>query len=170
MRIGIDIDETLTDTKKSFYETLEKYQIMFNGEYHNWHQQESAQLIVNNHLEEIMSKAKLKDRAKEVLDELYNRGHELFIITARSNNYCSCLETITNQLVKDNDLNIKEVYFNQDEKSVLAKKLGIDLMIDDSASVYQNMQKEKIDCILFGDKITTWTEVLEYINKKEEIR
>ena len=48
----------------------------------------------------------------------------------------------------------------------IAKKLNIDLMIDDNESVYFNMQNESIDCILFGDKIKTWKEVFEYINRK----
>jgi len=30
------------------------------------------------------------------------------------------------------------------------------------------MINENIDCILFGDKIKTWKEVLEYIKEKEE--
>ena len=41
-------------------------------------------------------------------------------------------------------------------------------MIDDSVYVYNNMKKEGIDCILFGDKIKTWNEVLEYIKEMEE--
>ena len=48
------------------------------------------------------------------------------------------------------------------------KKLNIDLMIDDSRFVYDNMKNDGIDCILFGDKIKTWEEVLEYIREKEE--
>ena len=45
-------------------------------------------------------------------------------------------------------------------------ELKLDLMIDDSKHVYENMKKEKIDCILFGDKIKTWDEVFEYIKEK----
>ena len=41
-------------------------------------------------------------------------------------------------------------------------------MIDDNYYVYNNMKKDGIECILFGDKIKTWKDVLEYIEKKEE--
>ena len=41
-------------------------------------------------------------------------------------------------------------------------------MIDDSVYVYDNMKQEGIDCILFGDKIKKWDEVLKYIKEMEE--
>ena len=41
-------------------------------------------------------------------------------------------------------------------------------MIDDSVYVYNNMKKDNIECILFGDKIKTWKEVLKYIERKEK--
>ena len=58
-------------------------------------------------------------------------------------------------------------YNNDYEKASLAKSLNLDLMIDDRKSIYENMKNVNIDCILFGDKIKTWKEVLEYINSKE---
>lgn len=168
MKIGIDIDETLTDTKKSFYEVLKKHQIKFDEEYNDWYKRETAQFIVNNYLEEIIENAKLKSHAKEILDKLYNLGYELIIITARSNRYSKNIIKITNNLIEENKLKISKIYFCQCNKSDIAKEIGIDLMIDDNIEVFHNMQKEKIDCILFGDKIKTWIEVFDYIMEKRK--
>ena len=74
----------------------------------------------------------------------------------------------TLEILDREGLKISEVYFEQNKKSDLAKKLNIDLMIDDSKYVYDNMINDGIDCILFGDKIKTWNQVLEYVNEKEE--
>ena len=74
----------------------------------------------------------------------------------------------TLNILKEKGLRISQVYFEQRKKSDLAKQLNIDLMVDDSKFVYDNMIKDNIDCILFGDKIKTWNKVLEYIKEKEE--
>lgn len=58
-----------------------------------------------------------------------------------------------------------KIIFNQQKKSDIAKKLELDLMIDDNIDVYNNMKEENINCILFGDKIRTWKEVLDYIKR-----
>ena len=73
----------------------------------------------------------------------------------------------TIEQINKEGLKISEIYFRQVEKSNLAKKINLDLMIDDNKIVYNNMKNENIDCILFGDKIKNWKEVLEYIKRKE---
>lgn len=166
MRIGIDVDETLTDTALSFDEVIKNNNVNFTKKYwDNWSKEE-AEYILSNFCEEIIDGAKLKEGAKEVVQKLKKEGHELFIITARSNHYSKNIEAITHTLMKENNLEFDGYYFNQNKKSNLAKKLKIDLMIDDNINVYNNMKRENIDCILFGNKIKTWDEVLKYIERK----
>lgn len=166
MRIGIDMDETLTDTEISFNEIIKKHNVNFNKKYSdNWSKKE-AEYILSNYCEEIIAGAKIKKDAKEAIKCLKDSGHKLFIITARSNHYSKKIEDITYNLIKENDLELDGCYFNQHKKSDLAKKLKIDLMIDDSKYVYNNMKKENIDCILFGDKINNWKDVLKYIERR----
>lgn len=167
MRIGIDIDETITETKESFYKIIKKYNIDYKDEYINWiHSDLYHEIVV--HLDEMFIDLKLKEDVKEVLDYLSSEGHELIAITARSNYYSQNVIDITKKYILDNNLNISNIYFKQNKKSDIAKELKIDLMIDDSIDVYNNMKEEGIDCILFGDKIKTWKQVLEYIKAKEE--
>lgn len=168
MRIGIDTDDTLVSTSESFDTVRKKYNINF---FKNWKDEwakEEINFIFNNYLEEILLGAGFKENSIEVVNQLHDLGHELIVITARSNNYCKTIKEKTLEILNKHNLKISEVYFEQTKKSDLAKELSIDLMIDDSRYVYDNMKKDGIDCILFGEKIKTWNEVLEYIKEMEE--
>ena len=112
--------------------------------------------------------AKFKENSIQVVNQLHDLGHELIVITARSNNYCKRMKEQTIEILNENGLKISQIYFEQNKKSDLAKQLNIELMIDDSRYVYDNMKKDGINCILFGDKIKKWSEVLEYIKETEE--
>ena len=166
MIIGIDIDDTLVSSSESFEQLIKKYNIDFKKKFKDKWTQEEKNFIYGNYLEEILMNAKIKDNAKEVLDYLDSLGCKLIIITARSNNYCKNIEAFTKEFVKKENLRISEIYFGQGKKSDIAKELKLDLMIDDSVYVYNNMKEDNIDCILFGDKIKDWKEVLEYIERK----
>lgn len=168
MKIGIDIDDTLVSTNESFNEVRKKYNINFSKSWKDEWTKEEVQFIFNNYLEEILLGAKFKENSIEVINYLHDLGHELIVITARSNNYCKTIKQKTLEILQSKGLKIEEIYFEQNKKSDLAKKLNINLMIDDSRYVYNNMKNDGIDCILFGDKIKTWEEVLEYIREKEE--
>ena len=170
MKIGIDIDNTLVSTSESFDRLVKKYSIDFKKKYSDifitWTEEE-RDIIFKKYLREILINAEFKDGAVKALKELSSLGNKLYIITARRNHYCLDIEEATLKIIKDNDIKIEEIYFGQNKKSDVAKMLNLDLMIDDDIKVYDNMIKEGIDCILFGDKIKTWKEVLEYINRKE---
>ena len=168
MRIGIDIDDTLVSTSESFDEVRKKYNINFYKDWKDEWTKDEMNFIFNNYLEEILLNAKFKENSIEIVNHLHDLGHELIIITARSNNYCKNMKEKTLNILKEKGLRISQVYFEQRKKSDLAKQLNIDLMVDDSKFVYDNMIKDNIDCILFGDKIKTWNKVLEYIKEKEE--
>ena len=166
MKIGIDIDDTLVDTSKSFDSLIKKYNINFDKKYKDNWTKEEKEFIFSNYLSEILIRAKIKEDAKEVLNYLYNKGYELIVITARSNKYCKNIEKFTKDMIQKENIKISKFYFGQNKKSDIAKQLNLDLMIDDSEYVCDNMKKENIDYILFGDKIKTWKEVLEYIERK----
>jgi len=168
MRIGIDIDDTLVSTSESFDEVSKKYNINFSKSWKDEWTQEERDFIFKKYLDEILLGAKFKENSIEVVNQLHDLGHQLIVITARNNNYSKTMKGKTLEILQTKDLKISKVYFEQTKKSDLAKELNIDLMIDDSRYVYDNMKKDGIDCILFGDKIKTWNEVLEYVKEMEE--
>lgn len=166
MKIGIDIDDTLVSTSQSFDEVIKKHGVNFNKKFKDDWNKEEKEFIFKNYLNETLINAKIKENAKEVLNELNQQGHEIIVITARTEKNCNGIEENTKKLMEDNNIKISKYYFAQYKKSDIAKQIKLDLMVDDSLNVYQNMKKEEIDCILF-DEETNWKNVLEYINKKE---
>lgn len=168
MRIGIDVDDTLTCTSESFNRVIKKYKVNFSKKFKDNWTKEEKEFIFKNYLKETLEGARFKKYAKEVLKKLSSMGHEIIIITARNEKHCEGVEKMTRDLMNQNNINISEYYFGEFTKSDIAKKINIDLMIDDNSNVCNNMQKEGIDCILFEGKIKNWNEVFEYINKKEE--
>lgn len=167
MIIGIDVDDTLVSTSESFDRVIKKYNIDFTKKFKDDWTEDEIKFIFDNYLEEILLDAEIKEGAKEVIDYLNNKNYKLIVITARSNKYKKNIKERTIEQLQKEGINISEFYFDEYEKSLLAQKLKLDLMIDDSKYVYNNMKRVGIDCILFDDKIKTWNEVLEYIKEKE---
>ncbi len=165
MRIGIDVDETLVSSNDAFEFIKKKYNINFNKKFNEYWTKEECESILPLYGEEVLKNSNIKDGAKEILDYL-SRTNTLIVITARNNLYCKNAIEITKQTLFNFGIKIDEYYFGQKIKSDIAKKLKIDLMIDDSKKIYNNMKKENIDCILFGDEIKTWKEVLDYIESR----
>lgn len=164
MRIGIDVDNTLVKSNEYFEYIKVRDGLNFNKSYTvGWTEEECLQ-ILPKYAEELISNVEFMDDACEVLDYLKDKGHELIIITARNNKYYKHSIEITKKRLKH--IKIDEFYFGYENKASIAKKVNIDLMIDDSKTVYDSMKKENIDCILFGDKIKSWKEVLDYIESR----
>ena len=168
MRIGIDLDDTVVDSSKSFDRVMKKYNVPFYKSFKEKWTLKEAGFILSNYQEEIIRNAEVKDNAINIINYLNSLGHEIIVITARDNSYAEKIEDITIDFIINNNLNVAEIYFGEWEKAKLAKEIGIDLMIDDSHFVYNNMLEKGIECICFGDKIKTWKKVLKYVMKKEE--
>ncbi len=166
MRIGIDIDNTLVASNEYFEYIKKRDKLNFNKSYTvGWTKDECLD-ILPKYAEELIRNVKFMDNARFVLEYLRKKGHKLIIITARDNSYFKKSIETTKEVFKEKGIIIDEFYFGREEKSDIAKQVKIDLMIDDSVDVYKNMKKENIDCILFGDKIKNWIEVLEYIESR----
>ena len=166
MRIGIDIDNTLVNSNEYFEYIKKRDKLNFKKSYTiGWTVDECNELLPK-YAKELITNAKFMPNACEVLDYLHNEGHKLIIITARDNTYYKNSIELTKKILMNKKIEIDEFYFGKVKKSDIASEINIDLMIDDSKKVYNRMKKENIDCILFGDKIKTWKEVLDYIESR----
>lgn len=85
MKIGIDFDNTIVNTKETVRKFMDKYNI---EEFKN---EEEKTLFYREHIDDITKNLTLKENVIEVLNRL-KQNNELFIITDRSNYYSNNLK------------------------------------------------------------------------------
>lgn len=169
MRIGIDIDNTITDTSAYMKQKLEENNIThLHSDFDNYTKEElikNEQLIREN-IEEIMKNCKLNENAKEVINELY-KNNEIYLITARTNFYSDNLKDITINYLKENNIMYHELLFGYEDKRDICLEKKLDIMLDDNIKVMESIKDTNIRGILYqteynkeyiGEKVNNWVE------------
>lgn len=183
MRIGIDIDDVMTETSIAMREYIEKYdqngeisehmEEVMRGEIPN----EQVKKFFEDNIIQILKDAKLKENVKEVLKRLLEKGHEIYVITARGEERFKDSESTTLEYFKANQICYTKILFNSYDKAKLCQENGIDLMIDDSVKHCLAIQAKQIPSILFAssvnqekqvdlETVNSWLELEEKINQR----
>lgn len=181
MRIGIDIDDVITNTSEAMQEYINKYDT--KGE-------------INSHIEEVMrgdmptpaikkffedngykifQKTKIKENVSEVTKRLIENENEIYIITSRGEIRFKNSEKLTLEFLKLNNIKYTKILFNSFEKAKICKENNIDVMIDDSVKYCIEIEKEDIKSILFTSnvnkniktqikRVNNWLELEKEIN------
>ena len=195
MNIGIDIDDTISDTYATLFEYAQKYTVeelkrepiinkcdSTNHFYivymHNWSKQEAIKFW-DKYYAEILKKVNIKTFASDYIKKLKNQGHKINLITARWEMNNSDVRGITIQWLKDNNIEYDNFFMNADDKLKLVKENDIDIFIDDSFDnckkiAYNSKSKaflmdSRINGSLQDDKIKrvySWSQIYYLINKK----
>ena len=193
MRIGIDMDDTITNSYDLIIELLGKiynkdsnkikeagtnyYEIMDDEEnFPNYKE------FAYKNFETLLPKASLKTGAREVINKLHDEGHEIVIITARNNKeYLNPYVTTYMYLVK-NDILFDKICVNIEDKGTFCRMQNIDIFIDDSVINCKSTIDNGINTLLFDNsfnrnntsmrRVLNWDEVYKIIsdinsNKKE---
>lgn len=180
MRIGIDLDGTVCNTAEIVNQLAKEYakrkkidpNIIFNDE-------EVRDDFFSLYTKDIFTNVVIKDNVSEVLNRLKNKGHEIYVITARSSDLTSkkidVLEPTNNWLNKHNII-VDKIITNSygPTKASACLENNIELMIDDDLYNCQVIREVGINCLLFDDKnvynesnrVTSWIEVEDYIEGK----
>lgn len=166
MRIGIDIDNTITDTQKIFLEycyiydkTLRNSGIINEDsanvqEKFDWSNEE--QIYFNKrYVDDVIKNAIIYADAKRIINLLYQEGHEIYFITARSKKYCLKTHEITSDWLKSNDIKFSKLISEAEIKIKECIDNQIDIMIDDSYKIYKNLNTNNIQCVLYKNKINS---------------
>lgn len=191
MKIGIDIDNVLSnfnDILLNDYlehdKTLNNKGIIHKDEYirkmFDWDNSYEQEYYKNN-IERLATLfTPIKDSSKYV-NKLKEDGNEIYIISGRDNGeYSDPYNMTINWLNKYNipydRLILTDAYKHQ-EKADICKKLGIDIMIDDSINVCSKCSDNNIECILFEtpynkketrfNKLNNWKEIYNYLSNKK---
>jgi len=188
MRIGIDVDNTITNTLPILKEYCKKYNdevvkrnLKMNQKGYNtktlyaWTKEENL-IFCNKYFHKIFMKVDVKENAKEIIEKIKNEGNEIYIITARSQPRFKDPYNLTKDFLDNNNIVYDKIIVNCEDKYTYCKENGIEIMIDDEPQnintiseiipviVLKDIQNE--DC--YGEniiKVDTWNEVYEEYKK-----
>lgn len=143
MKIGIDVDGTITDLQRFQIDRGSKY---LNKKVVNPNCMQLRNLFdVSSDVElqfwddvvfDYASNFPVKTYVKEELDRMHDNGDEIYIITARYHTYLQDdlgrkMRKIVREWFNKNDLYFDKLVFTKENKLQRCKELGIDIMIED---------------------------------------
>jgi len=186
MRIGIDIDDTITDTYEmllpmiavrygvslsKLYEeipTYKKLDTMFPDYTH----------FVSESLPVCAKITPVRDGAIEFITKLKEAGHEIYFITARNPKEFVEPYKISYDFLKVNKVPYDKLLVNVQRKDQQCLVEKIDLFIDDNNDNCRAVHKAGIETLQFGtiftkklkniERVESWQEVYNYVINKEK--
>ncbi len=183
MTIGIDIDDTITNSTQKVKEYLEKYDSDYGNQLLNNLEEiirgflidDMTKKFFNDFAETMGNEIEVKENAREVIDKLRSEGNRIIIVTARSNNFYKDAQKFCEEYLKRNNINYDKLITSQTYKIECCRNENIDLMIDDAIDTVENLNKEGIKSILFNSdinksketnvkRVNDWLEVYYYIH------
>ena len=164
MIIGIDIDDTISDTYGCIFPYAQKYTTedlnknieiidknCFNHMYystaHDWNEKDHKEFL-DKYYQTILLNIKPKLFAVETINELKKQGHKIILITARFPSDKFDIEELTIQWLKDNKINYDELIVNAQDKVEVARKKQIDIFVDDSIRNCEKVSEVQIETFI----------------------
>mgnify|MGYP002091299224 CR=1 FL=1 len=136
MKIGIDIDDVITNTSEKIEEYVvkdinrqklqEHMKEIMKG---NPSEPEVISFCMENYLR-VFEKVKPKDNASKVIQNLLDKGNEIYLITARGENleFFRGSEKVTKKFLEDNNIKYTKIIFNAVNKAQLCVDNQIDII------------------------------------------
>lgn len=171
MIIGIDIDDTLTNTselllayaQKYDYEVLkgngsinkEKVYSIINGEKvkdgMGWTTEENNDFKDMYHAT-VLENAPIKPFAKEIINKLIEEGNEIIFITARNNksDRISDSYSISKRLLDKNEIKYNKIITECEDKLLECKKNHVDIFIDDKIETCLELEQGGVHSFLMN--------------------
>lgn len=188
MNIGIDIDDTISDTFESAIIYAKEYiknelkrepvvdmtkvrdhyyiRDMFGLSY------DEAEDFWTKYYTKIINNVKPKKLSVEIINKLKEEGNNIIIITARWNGEEIDAFEISENWLKKYNLNFNKMYVGIENKAEIAVKENIDLFIDDSIRNCEEVSDVGIKSYLFNaetnkhinqdnniDRVYSWEEI-----------
>lgn len=188
MRIGIDIDDTITLTNEKLVEEAIKYdKTIGNRGFKNeesyyfkdkfyWNQEEIKkffEIIRNN---KIFFQLKERENSKEIINKLYEEGNEIYFITKRDSK--GVASGSTKNWLKEHNYKYHKLFLDAEEKGTICYDNNIDIFIDNDINHINEVSKYNIKTILIETEFTkeeknynkksNWDEIYNYIKEVEK--
>lgn len=194
MRIGIDIDNTLTDVQaelnlaaynyaKKLGKNINKKILLedINND-SNFYKEEfkfsynELKYFLKDIQEDIISRAKPREMAVDVINKLRSEGNEIYIITARAYEFHDDPYNFSKDWLDKNNIIYDKLIVDAIDKTHICKEENIDIFIDDQLHNCIAISNEGITSIRISndkqdyDNIITlenWESIYKYIKKME---
>lgn len=172
MRIGIDIDDTITKTSECVQAFKKKHFPMYNP---NELLPDAVYENIKFELDdEVHLHAELKEDVIFSLKRLKEMGHEIVFITRRGD-ISKKAEVNTLSYFKKYAIPYDELVFKCIHKGNIARNLQIDLFIDDNFEMCKEVYQEGIEVIHVSEEddflfvcLSDWKEIINYIENRWE--
>ena len=155
MRIGIDLDDTITKTDEILFKYAKIYnkeeKILFNINREEWNltkafgwNEENIKEIFSKYLKSIYEEAEIKENAKEKINVLKDDGNKIIIITARDTKSLKEVHEVCKDWLINNKINVDKIVVDGEDKAQKCLENKIDIFIDDNIcnceNVYNNLK------------------------------
>ena len=169
MILGIDIDDTITNTSLVVKKYLQKEYPGYD-EYKKLPKKEYMRFLKHN-LRKMRREYALKEGVIEAWRYFQQQHFKIIIITARNKKYDKDNFRNTILFLKQQGLNYDKIYFKAKKKGKIAFREHVDLFIDDKEAILDQMALYGIKGICMGHSskypsFDNWSQVIDYV--KEE--
>lgn len=198
MKIGIDIDNTITEVQEELNNAAYEYAIKLGKNIKNAENSfediknnvdtykmkfqfsyEELRYFLKNIQEEITNKAEPRTNSVETINRLRKEGHKIIIITARDNEFHDDPYLLSKNWLDKNHIEYDKIIVNAREKRTVCKNENIDLFIDDQLNNCLDVLKEGIKVIRISNEdctnkdivdLNNWTKIYKYIGELNETK
>lgn len=183
VKIGIDIDNTLTDIQKEMNIAAYNYakqlgkeisktenlleEINNNGEFYKQKfkfSYDELKYFLKNIQEEIIRKAKPRTGAVETIKKLREDGHTVYIVTARVSEFHDDPYTLSKTWLDNNKIEYDKLIVNAREKAPICKEEKIDIFIDDQLNNCLTISNEGVKVIRVTTDNTKYDKIINCNN------
>lgn len=168
MKIGIDIDDTISDTYEISFAYAQKYTIeelgrtgeikenvsahhMYLKSMHDWDDEEEMNFWYK-YYGEILQSIKPFTFAVETINQLKEEGHKIVLITARWPEPGCDVEGLTLEWLQKNGIQYDDFVANAQDKAKVALEKKLDLFIDDSFKNCQGVANVGVKTFLMNTR------------------
>lgn len=186
MRIGIDIDNTITEVQDELNKAAYEYAIKLgkriknsknpfediknNGDTYKKKFQfsyDELKYFLKNIQEEITNNAIPRENAVQAINGLKKLGHEIYIITARDSEFHENPYLLSKNWLDKNNIRYNKLIVNAREKAPVCKEEKIDLFIDDQLNNCLDVAGIGIKTIRISDDKKQYEDIITLKNWKE---
>ncbi|MBR3614794.1 MAG: hypothetical protein IKL55_06420 [Clostridia bacterium] len=192
MNIGIDIDDTISNTYETLLPYLENYiKNTLGKEFNNQESkidyykiqerygltQDEENKFWEEYYIKIIESVIPKPLSVETIKKIREKGHKIYLVTARFENPLVNIVAITEKWLKANSVEYDKLIINSHNKLEIAKQENIDIFLDDSIRNCEMISSGNIKTYMILtpnngfyengkiEKVNSWNEFYENIKE-----